>query len=391
LPIASQRKLIIVLNNLMSEGTPKMALDICRHCVAEGVAPVILTLEPAIDEIGHHFRGLGAVIEPVRLPSRGYRRFATLALASARAVRRHRADAVLSMPFGWHAFIAIGAWLAGARHVVAHVGNHPGGTSARNRKLLRWMVRLGRPFTHSLACCSDYVRRGIVDLLGVRVEDTSVIYNGAALDEVAARADAARPNRARATRRRLVMTARYEVHKDQATLIRALGLLSDSGENLELVLVGDGSRRGELERLVAELGLGERVDLAGFRDDVPEQLGLADLFVFSTTPDEGLGIALIEAMAAGTPIVASDVGACRETLDGNQCGLLVAPGDPHALATGIRRALNDRDATEARRTAAQARAAALFSSRAMFENYMALLMPAVPASLETSILAPAQP
>ncbi len=60
-----------------------------------------------------------------------------------------------------------------------------------------------------------------------------------------------------------------------------------------------------------------------------------DVFVFSTTAEEGLGIALIEAMAAGVPVVASDVPACREVLDNGALGVLVPPGDAAALAAAI--------------------------------------------------------
>jgi glycosyltransferase involved in cell wall biosynthesis len=60
-----------------------------------------------------------------------------------------------------------------------------------------------------------------------------------------------------------------------------------------------------------------------------------DIFAFSVRPEEGLGIALIEAMASGPPIVASDVGACREALAGGECGLLVPPGDAVAMAEAI--------------------------------------------------------
>ena len=80
----------------------------------------------------------------------------------------------------------------------------------------------------------------------------------------------------------------------------------------------------------------------GFAAGSPERIDRArSEFVFATTPDEGLGIALIEAMAAGVPVVASDVGACREVLDDGALGLLVPPGDPVALADAIERVRDD--------------------------------------------------
>jgi glycosyltransferase involved in cell wall biosynthesis len=79
----------------------------------------------------------------------------------------------------------------------------------------------------------------------------------------------------------------------------------------------------------------------GRREDIPELLGRMDVYAFSTTRDEGFGIALIEAMAAGLPVVASDVPACREVLAEGEAGRLVPAGDPDALASALRSLLRD--------------------------------------------------
>jgi len=100
-------------------------------------------------------------------------------------------------------------------------------------------------------------------------------------------------------------------------------------------LVGDGSRRAELTSLSLSLGLGGVVEFLGTRRDVPQLLGWSDLFVFSTTGAEGLGTVLIEALAAELPVVATDVPACREVLDGGLWGKLVDPANPGELAAAI--------------------------------------------------------
>jgi glycosyltransferase involved in cell wall biosynthesis len=77
------------------------------------------------------------------------------------------------------------------------------------------------------------------------------------------------------------------------------------------------------------------VHLLGRRSDIGELLGQSNLFVLSTTPQEGLGSVLIEAMAAGLPIVATDVPACREVLANGRYGVLAPPKNPQALADAI--------------------------------------------------------
>jgi glycosyltransferase involved in cell wall biosynthesis len=165
------------------------------------------------------------------------------------------------------------------------------------------------------------------------------------------------------------MVARLEIHKDQPTLIRAAKLLRDAGREIEVWLIGDGSRRLEYERLIAELGLLDTVKLLGMRRDIPELLGQLDVFAFAATPDEGQGVALVEAMAAGVPIVATDVGACREVLDQGELGALVPPHEPEALAAAIESALLSRELAMARATGARAKALSVFTVDAMALAY----------------------
>jgi glycosyltransferase involved in cell wall biosynthesis len=113
------------------------------------------------------------------------------------------------------------------------------------------------------------------------------------------------------------------------------------------------------------------------RRDVPELLGQLDLFVFATTADEGQGIALVEAIAAGVPVVASDVGACREVLDdhgpGGALGLLVPPSDPAALADAILRVRAEPEAAAARAERARRKALEAFDAERTAAAYAALL------------------
>ncbi|MBN9246546.1 MAG: GT4 family glycosyltransferase PelF, partial [Hyphomicrobium sp.] len=131
------------------------------------------------------------------------------------------------------------------------------------------------------------------------------------------------------------MVARLDLIKDHDTLLQALNLVCLQVPNCELWIVGDGAQRVTLEDLARSLGIADRVKFLGNRSDVPELLGQMDVYAFSTTRAEGFGIALIEAMAAGVAIVASDVPACREVLGNGEAGIIVPPGDVTKLAEAI--------------------------------------------------------
>ncbi len=360
--LAEPFKLLIVLTSLAAEGCPQLALQLTRQWQQQGLRVELMVLSRQPLDLLPEFESLGVAIHWLDLGG-GLRRYPRLAWHTYRLCRRLRPSAVLSFPLGWHALIAIGARSAGVRRVCAHVGNLPPvwtGSAFRKFKLL---VHLGRPFTHRLLCCSDYIRHATCRDFGVTLRETRTVYNACDLERLTSCCpvpDAGRPW-PRQQPPQLAMVARLEQHKDQPTLIRAMALLRDQGQPLQLWLIGEGSSRPDLEALIAALDLADQVMLLGSRRDIAALLGLLDLFVFSARPDEGFGIALAEAMAAGVPIVASDVGACRELLDGGRCGLLVKPGDPAALAEGIKEVLVNQDAARRRANSAKQRALQAFS------------------------------
>jgi glycosyltransferase involved in cell wall biosynthesis len=130
-------------------------------------------------------------------------------------------------------------------------------------------------------------------------------------------------------------------YKGHADLIKALPAILKKRSNVRLFLVGeDRGIQAELEHLASSLGVWDRVHFLGRRDDVPSLLMAMDLYVMASH-EEGSSNALLEAMAAGLPIVATDVGGNREALDDGNAGLLVPPRDPQALASAIERLLDD--------------------------------------------------
>lgn len=304
--------------------------------MAHGISPSVVTLAPQPADLAAEFHAAGIPVESIALPRQGIKRFPALAWAIYRICSRLRPSAVLSMPLGWHGFTFLGARAAGARSTAAHVGNYPPVNEGAALAKFRLLVQLGRPVTNHLICCSTYIQEGILHHFGIPLSESRVIYNGVDVLAFARRAEAGRAAlRGRKGRFVVGMVASLEVHKDQPTLIRAAALAKQAGLTLEIWLVGEGTRRAEYERLIAELDVGDSVKLLGMRRDVAECLGQMDAFVFSAKPDEGLGVALIEAMAASVPIIATDVGACREVLQDGVLGLLVPQGDAAAMAAAI--------------------------------------------------------
>ncbi len=154
--------------------------------------------------------------------------------------------------------------------------------------------------------------------------------------------------------------ARLDKQKDHASLLEAARLVPDA----VFVLVGDGPLREELEDRATRLGVEERVLFLGWREDIPEVLACADLFVLPSLY-EGLPLALLEAMAAGLPIVATAIGGTSEAVVDGVTGLLVPPGEPRSLAAAIRRALDDEGLARRLGAASRERVRREFSAAAM--------------------------
>jgi glycosyltransferase involved in cell wall biosynthesis len=128
--------------------------------------------------------------------------------------------------------------------------------------------------------------------------------------------------------------------KDYWTLLQAAARATAATSRLRWLAVGQGPLAEQVRAWHDDLRLGDRLLLLGYRPDVPDVLAASDLFVLSSA-HEGLPVALMEALAAGLPVVATDVGGLRESLRDGVDGLLVPPHDPSALADAVVRLVHD--------------------------------------------------
>jgi glycosyltransferase involved in cell wall biosynthesis len=133
---------------------------------------------------------------------------------------------------------------------------------------------------------------------------------------------------------------RFISAKDYPGLLRAIADLRNRGYELALCLVGDGPDADQVRAIIDKLNLHDVVQLPGLVMDIDNWYRRFDLYV-SSSVREGLAVALLEAMAHGLPVVATDVGASAETVGDGDAGLIVPPGDPGRLADAIARLLDD--------------------------------------------------
>lgn len=361
-------KVIVVLTSFCAEGTPVLVLGLLKEWLRQGIQPVVVTLKKQPTDLLSEFEILSVPIHCLDMGDRGYYRYVKLILSSYHLCRHYLPEALLSMPLGWHSFIAWGAKLAGVRTIFAHVGNYPPHWKGIAFQKFCLEIQLGRPVTDGLICCSDYIRQGVIQHFKVNSAETITIYNGCPPD-LLAKSVTSVANHPGAQPFVIGMVARLEQHKDQPTLIRAARLLKDQGLNIQVQLIGEGSRRREYETLIDELFLQNTVQLLGMRRDISSLLQQMDVFVFSAKPDEGFGIALVEAMSAGVPVVATGVGACKEVLQNGLAGILVEPDSPERLANGILRVIRFPQEAANRAQLAQERARVVFSVETMAQAY----------------------
>jgi len=195
---------------------------------------------------------------------------------------------------------------------------------------------------------SEGAKQDIVQNTTLKPNDVSVIYNPVVTEELYTEAAQSvdHPWLNDDTIDVVLGAGRLAEQKDFETLIRAFEGVAEQKDNARLLIVGSGSKEAQLQTLVSELGLEDRVELVGYVDNLYAYMNAADVFVLSSRW-EGFGIVLVEAMAVGTPVVSTD---CphgpNEILSNGEYGELVDVGDVMEMRNAIDRILTDKTECE---------------------------------------------
>jgi glycosyltransferase involved in cell wall biosynthesis len=239
-----------------------------------------------------------------------------------------------------------------------------------------WLVdRAGARWADAITCCSEAVRQFVLAHINGQASKLVTIHNGVDPDAFRSPRTAGRGELMLRDGGLVVGTVCRldEPKKGLAVLLHALSDLAkrDGLPAWQCLVVGEGPARGSLLALAAQLSLSDRVVFAGMRHDVAPVLSAMDLFVCPSLY-EGFGIAIVEAMAAGRPVIASAVGGIPEIVVREDTGLLVPPGDARALAGAIASLLSRPDRARAMGARGRERARERFSIEAAVRRHQQL-------------------
>ncbi|PYP27941.1 MAG: hypothetical protein DMD55_06730, partial [Gemmatimonadetes bacterium] len=291
---------------------------------------------------------------------------ARLAASLAAGFRRHRIDLAHSHEFTMAFY---GAWAA-RRARVPHVITMHGSRYYAGRLRRKLALRAAAGLSGGIVAVSQALAGQLSRDLWIRSTRITTIPNGVRFDPLAE--STIRSELALSPEDHLVVTVGnlYPV-KGHRVLLDAAALLSSQHPNLHVAIAGRGELAAALAEQARELGFAGRLHLLGLRSDVANVLAAADVFVLPSL-SEGLPLALLEAMCAARPIVASAVGEVPVALAAGAAGLLVEPGNATALAAALHRVLANRFEAQLLGKSAQARAAAEYGIARMVTRYAAL-------------------
>lgn len=345
-PPGPRLRIGMVIGQLTTGGAEGQLRVLCAGLDPARAAPIVYCLSADREPYGAQLERAGV---PLRVLTGGR-------LARVRALRAALAADRIDVVHAWLFIANAFAWAA------TRAGGPPLVTSARNCKrsgrLLDALNR--RAFADSAAIIVNSRQVGdyIAAAYGAPADRTTVVYNAIDLDRFPP-PPTPRPEHAP----RVIMVGRLVAQKNPLLFVAAAAALRRRLPAVRFRLVGDGPLRAEVERAARAAELGDALELTGERHDVPALLHDADLF-WLTSDWEGLSNAVLEAMAAGLPVVATDVGGTAELVDAGVEGYVVDAGDRDALVARSLEILSDPDRLTRMRAAARARAAQ-FSRAAM--------------------------
>lgn len=346
-------KLLHVYQNSRVGGVQQQILGLIRNYDRTVVSPSFCSLGP-LGEIGREIERLGVPVYSMEMAD-GTRFSPALVLKLRTLMRRQAIDVVRTHKYRSNLLGVTAARLAGVPVVIAsqHSDYRKDLKPARTALNRLVLPRADRVVAVAAGMRDDLVRFG-------RLDPARVLLMPNGVDTEAFSPDSPHPAARRAfgigaDDRVVGFVGRLATIKGVSHLLEAARQLLPA-RPVNVLLIGGGPQRGDFESRARALGIADRVIFTGERRDIAAALSVMDVFCLPSL-SEGLPNALLEAMAAGRPVVATAVGGIPGVVRDGDTGLLVEPNDAGALAAGIRRVIDDREL--AQRLGRQARALVL--------------------------------
>lgn len=342
--------IIHIIENLSDYGgTPRKLLYLTQALNKEECQQVYFCYLPS--DLTSQFERFGAVVECIHGSS-----LFNIIRRAIFLVRKHKPNVIythFSRPLivGYVVALVTGLPVVHNEHSSAHY----------RRGVGRLLAHFILPRVQAITCNSAYTLQSISEVFALPAEKMTVLHNPVVCRE--SMSSRAEQRKAFGISEKCLVIGHIGgmiPQRDQATLIRSFARVRCKQENVQLVIIGDGPRRAELEALARDLRLNDCVVFTGYTDKIGDYLQIIDIYV-NPTLDEGFGIAVVEAMHAGLPVILSNNGAHPELIHDGKSGFLYPGGDVDALTKAIELLMTNPELRELLGSAAKARAVSHFS------------------------------
>lgn len=342
-------RVALLINGLGAGGAERSTAETLPHLLSAGIEPIVICLYHRSEGVEESVIARGFDVRFI-----GERRLPARVRAVRRILSRDTPDLLHTVHFESDLIGRLAAAGTSIPVMSSLVNTSYADVRLRDPRVRPWKLRLvrmidgwtGRHLTDHFHAISNPVKQASARALRVSPQRVTVVERGREPGRLGVRD----PKRTAEARRQLglsaedeviVNVARQEYQKGQRFLLEASAMLLETRPRVRVLIAGrTGNVTPELQRMMASLDLDDRVRFLGHRDDIPTLLSAADVFAFPSLY-EGLGGALLEALALQVPIVASDLTVIRDFIEHEKNGLLVSPESPTALAEAIIRLLED--------------------------------------------------
>jgi len=344
------------MSRLPVGGVERQLSAVLRNYDRQKIMPLVCSLSDK-GEIGLEIQAMG--IEVICLNKLGHGFSAAIVNDLMKIMKDKKIDVVRTHQYHANLYGRIAAIFSRIPCILPSVHN----VYTRDRKIHRRILNnlLGR-LSDAIIAVSEAVKDDVMAYDHIPSDRLRVIYNGVEEARFTGNQGSAIRFELNLPENAVIVgnVGRLTTQKGQQYLIEAVASIVSDFPALRLLIVGDGPDSTVLMRLAKEKGIEGRVIFTGSRDDVPNLLAAMDIFVFPSLW-EGLPNALVEAMAAGKAIIATDIKPNREVLGSAEAGMLVAVKDSNALALGIAALIGNRPLARQLGSAARARALLRFT------------------------------